>query len=139
MAYSQQPTIISMVAGATFSTNDIFKLVHANTAGQAIIATSSDTMAIGSLYGSTPSTAGTTASQSVPVAVGGVVKVQLVSSTKAAPNWIAGSSLGFGIAPTSELQPFGQIVSGASGGAGRVVSVLVSRTMLTTGSVLAGG
>jgi len=139
MAYSQAPTIISMVAGATFSSADVFKLVHANSAGQAIISTSSDTMAIGSLYASTPSTAGTTGSQSVPVAVGGVVKVQLASSTKAAGNWIGGSSAGLGVAPTSEIGVFGQIVSGASGGAGRVVSVLVSRFQVTTGSVLAGG
>jgi hypothetical protein len=137
MAYSEGPIIVSAVAGATFSTADIYKLVHLGTSGEVVISTSSDTFAFGSLYGRT-STTNSSGIQAVPVAVGGVVKVQLASSTKHVGQWIAGSSDGFGVAPTSELQPFGVIVSGASGGAGRVVSVHVSKTMLTTGSVLAG-
>lgn len=137
MAFTEAPTVISMVAGATFSTADLYKLVSMTASGEAIISTSSDTFALGSLYGRT-STTSSTGVQAVPVAIAGVVKVQLAASTKAAGGWIAGSSDGRGVAPTSELQPFGIIIDGASGGAGRVVSVLVSRTMLTTGSVLAG-
>ncbi len=138
MAHSESPVIVSAVAGATFSTADLYKLVTLTASGEVIISTSSDTLSFGSLYGRTRTTS-STGIEAVPVAVGGVVKVQLAASTKAAGNWIAGSSAGRGIAPTSENQIFGQIVDGSSGGAGRVVSVLVSRMMLTTGSVLAGG
>lgn len=137
MAYSESPTIVSAVAGATFSTADLYKLVTLTASGEVIISTSSDTFAFGSLYGRT-STTSSTGTQAVPVAVQGVVKVQLASSTLKAGKWIAGSSAGFGVAPTSELAPFGRIVSGSSGGAGRVVSVLVTPVHLTTGSVLAG-
>jgi hypothetical protein len=137
MAYSEQPVVVSAVAGATFSTADLYKLVTLTASGEVIISTSSDTFAFGSLYGRTGTTS-STGVQAVPVAVGGVVKVQLAASTLKAGKWIAGSSVGLGVAPTSELAAFGRIVSGSSGAAGRVVSVLVAPVHPTTGSVLAG-
>ena len=138
MAKTESAQIVSFVAGATFASTDLYKLVHLTTAGFAIIATSSDTLPIGSLYGRTSSTS-STGVEVVPVAIGGIIKVRMASSTKHVRNWIAGSSDGFGIAITSELSPFGQIVAGASGGSGRIVSVLVSRFTRSTASVLAGG
>ena len=137
MAFSESPTLASFVAGATFSTADLYKIVHLTTSGEVILSTSSDTYGLGTLYGKTNSTS-STGVEAVPVAVAGVVKCQLAASTKAAGGWIAASSDGLGVAPTSELQPFGRIVSGSSGAVNRVVSVLIDRTMLTTGSVLAG-
>ena len=110
-------------------------LVTLTASGEVLIATSSNTLSFGSLYGRTTTTS-STGIQAVPVAVGGVVKVQMASSTLSTPNWVGGSSDGFGVLPTTEIGVFGQIVSGASGGAGRVVSVLVSRFQSNTGSVL---
>lgn len=123
MAYSESATIVSQVAGSTFATSDLYKLVVVNSSGHVVVPDSTgNVLPFGSLYGRT-STTSAAASQAVPVAIDGIVKVQMAASTLSAGDYVAASTAGLGIAPTSDAYACGQIVSGSSGGAGRVVSV----------------
>ncbi len=132
MAYSESPTVISMVAGATFSTADLYKFVVVNTSGMVVLPnTTGNVYPIGTLYGVT-STTSSTGVQAVPVATAGVVKVQMAASTAADGNFVGSSTAGLGIAPTTDAYTFGIIVNGSSGAAGRVHSVLVARGPLST-------
>lgn len=127
MAYSESPTVISMVAGATFSTADLYKGLVVNSSGYVTLPdTTGDVTVIGTLYGVTSTTA-STGVQAVPVATAGVVKVQMAASTLAAGGIVAFSTAGLGIAPTTDAYRFGIIVNGSSGAAGRVHSVQVAR------------
>lgn len=128
MAYSESATIISMVAGATFSTSDLYKGLVVNSSGHVVVPnTTGDVSCIGTLYGRT-STTSAAGSQAVPVGVAGVVKVQMAASTLAAGNNIGFSTAGLGQAPSTDAYRFGTIVSGSSGAAGRIVSVLVTHS-----------
>lgn len=123
MAHTESATIVSRVAGATFSSADLYKFTVIDSSGHAVLPnTTGNVLPTGVLYGrtSTTSAAGT---QAIPVATAGIVKLQMASNTLSAGNFVASDTGGLGIAPTTDAYTAGQIVSGSSGGAGRIVSV----------------
>jgi hypothetical protein len=120
MAYSESAQIVSMDSGSTFAATDLYKFVVATTAGVVLPNTTGNVLPIGVLYGRTSTTS---AGQAVPVAIGGIAKVNMAASTLAAGDYVGSSTAGLGIAPSSDAYTAGQIVSGSSGGAGRKVSV----------------
>jgi len=132
MAITESARVISLVAGATFSTADVYKWVVLTTSGEVVLPnTTGNVLPVGTLYGRT-STTSSTGSQAVPVAVGGVIKVQMASSTQAAGDMVGSSTAGLGITPTTDAYTAGQIVVGTSGGAGRIHSVLKFTGPLST-------
>ena len=123
MAITESATIVSRVAGATFSSADLYKFTVVNSSGHAVLPdTTGNILPTGTLYGRT-STTSAAGSQAVPIGIGGIVKLQMASSTLSAGNFVASDTGGLGIAPTTDAYTAGQIVSGSSGGAGRIVSV----------------
>lgn len=125
MAYSEAATQISATAGATFSSADLYKwVVWASSQDRTVVLpnTTGNIVPIGVLYGrtSTTSAAGT---QAVPIAISGVVKLRMAASTLAAGQYVASSTAGLGIAPTTDAYVAGLIVAGSSGAANRVVTV----------------
>ena len=123
MAITESATIVSRVAGATFSSGDLYKFTVMNSSGHAILPnTTGNVLPIGTLYGRT-STASAAGVQAVPIATAGIVKLQMASNTLSAGNFVASDTGGLGIAPTTDAYTAGQIVSGSSGAAGRIVSV----------------
>jgi len=122
MAYSEDATIVSKVAGSTFAESDLYRFVVIDSSGHVVIPnTTGNVLPFGTLYGrtSTTSAAGT---QTVPVAISGVAKVQMAASTLSVGDYVASSTDGYGQAPSTDAYTAGQIVSGSSGGAGRIVS-----------------
>lgn len=130
MAYTESATIVSFVAGSTFAETDLYKgLVH-DGSGVVVPNTTGNILAIGTLYGRTSTTS--TDTEPVPVAISGVVKLQMAGSTLAAGDFVSVSTDGFGIAPSTDGYVFGRIVSGSSGSTGRVHSVLIQTGPLNT-------
>ncbi len=118
--------LISIVAGTTFASTQKFKGVVVNASGHAVLpdTTASQGRVVGTLYSETGSTsaAGT---EVVNVAYGPVVKVNMAASTLAVGGSMSFSTLGVGIAPsTDDLQPWGIILDGSSGAAGRIFTVV---------------
>jgi hypothetical protein len=66
---------------------------------------------------------GGSTSQAANVCVGGITQFRMSASTLSAGDVVGASSLGLGIAPTSDNAPIGRILYGSSGGAGRLVTV----------------
>ena len=123
MAITESATIVSRVAGATFSSGDLYKFTVMNSSGHAILPnTTGNVLPVGTLYGRT-STTSAAGVQAVPIATAGIVKLQMASNTLSAGNFVASDTGGLGIAPTTDAYTAGQIVSGSSGAAGRIVSV----------------
>lgn len=123
MAISNQAQVVSVVAGATFSSADLYKFVVLNTSGHAVLPnTTGNVLPFGVLYGYTGTTSAA-GSQAVPVAIGGIVKVQMAASTLAVGNYVGSSTAGLGIAPTTDAYTAGVIVKGSSGAAGRISSI----------------
>jgi hypothetical protein len=124
MAYSDSK-LISIIAGATFAESNLYSGVVIDSSGHAVLPNTTDTSAlvVGTLYGvtSTTSAAGV---QAVEVGVGPIVKVQMAASTRAAGQTIGFSTDGLGIAPTTDATQWGIILTGSSGGAGRIATVL---------------
>jgi len=130
MAFSESVKTVSLVAGATFSSSDLYKFVTVS-GGQAILPnTTGNVLPIGVLYGRTSTTSAGT--QAVPVAISGIAKVQLAASTQAAGDFVGSSTAGLGIVPTTDAYTAGQIVSGSSGSAGRIASVNLFTGPLST-------
>lgn len=127
MAFSDSQPTVSLVAGATFASGDLYKLVSVNSSGHAVIGPTTASGAVGTLLSKT-STSGAGAE---PVTIGllsGIGKLRLAGSTLAAGGTVAGSSDGLGIAPTTDQAQLGVIISGSSGSTGRVVSVLFAKS-----------
>lgn len=125
MAWSEGARIQSFTAGTTFSSTALYKLVVTATSQDRTVIvpdTTGDVLVVGSLYGRT-STTSAAGSQAVPVATAGAVKVQMAASTLSAGQFVAASTSGLGISPTSDSFAFGQILAGSSGAAGRIVTV----------------
>ena len=132
MAITESATIVSRVAGATFSSGDLYKFTVMNSSGHAVLPdTTGNVLPTGVLYGRT-STTSSAGSQAVPLAIAGIVKVQMAANTLSAGNFVASDTGGLGIAPTTDAYTAGQIVSGSSGGVGRIVSVQLFTGPLTT-------
>lgn len=121
-AYSESADIVSVVAATTFAASDLYKFVVIDGNGNCILPnTTGNVLPFGVLYGRTTTTS--TGAQAVPVAISGIVKVQMAASTEAAGGFIGSSTVGLGIAPSSDAYVAGQIVSGSSGSAGRIHTV----------------
>ena len=132
MAFTESADITSVIAGATFGSTELYKFVVLDSSGHAVTPdTTGNVLPYGVLYGITSTTVAA-GSQAVPVAIGGVVKVQMASSTIAAGGFIGSSTDGLGAAPTTDGYVAGQVVSGTSGGAGRIVSAKLFTGPLST-------
>ena len=101
-----------------------YSFVNVSTAGRAIYTTLGGT-AVGVVQdGTTNSTVDPT---SITVMVSGVSKVRIVSSsTVGVGEIISASSRGSIVASTAAAKRLGQIIAGTSGGANRIVSVLLA-------------
>ena len=129
MAVSQKMTVTSIQTMTPATTGDSlalssnqYKAIRLSTAdatrGQAVMITSSKCYdAVGILQNS-PSTA-----QPAAVCIKGVTPFRMSLSTLSAGDFIAASSLGLGVTPTSEHGQIGQIVYGSSGAVGRLVTI----------------
>ena len=124
MAGSQNQPTATLTAGATFAKTDLHKFIAINSTGHAVIG---PTTASGNIFGTLLSVTGTTAGAGVEVVtvglLSGVGLVRMSSSTAAAGNTVAASSLGLGTAPTTDQAALGVIVSGSSGALNRVATV----------------
>ena len=130
MAYTESATVVSYVAASTFAETDLYKFVVHDGSGVVLPNTTGNVLPVGVLYGRTSTTS--TDVEPVPVAIAGVVKVNMAASTLAAGDFVASSTAGLGIAPTTDAYTMGRIVSGSSGGAGRIVSVQLQTGPLST-------
>ena len=137
MAFSETANIVSRPAATTFSTSDRYKFVVVNASTSAGVVghvllpnTSGPTfLPFGVLYGITSTT---DVGQAVPIAIGGIAKVQMAANTLSAGDYVASSTVGLGIAPSSVAYTAGQIVSGSSGTTGRIHSVNLFTGPLST-------
>lgn len=116
---------ITVVAGTTFAVSALYTGVTLNSSGHAVIPNTTDITGtiIGTLYGVT-STTNAAGSQAVQIGIGPKLKVQMASNTLSAGNTVSFSTLGLGIAPTTDAATYGMIEQGSSGGAGRVHTVI---------------
>lgn len=122
MAWESPGHIISMPCVTTGIPR--YSFVNVSTAGRAIFTTLGGN-AIGVVQeGTTNSTVDPSA---IPVMVSGVSKVRVVSaSTVGVGDVISASSRGSVVASSAAAKRLGQIVAGTSGGANRIVSVLLA-------------
>ena len=124
MAGAQNQPQVSITAGSTFANSDLHKFIAVNSSGHAVIGPST---ASGNILGTLTSVTGTTAGAGVEaVSVGLLVGrglVRMSSSTAAAGNTVAASSLGLGTAPTTDQAALGVIVVGSSGALNRIATV----------------
>lgn len=125
MAADYATNKFSMVAGATFSTSDLYKGIVVDSSGHAVLTNTTDVsnLVVGTLYSVTATTAGAGV-EAVTIGYGPVVKVNMAGSTRAAGQTIGFSTAGLGIAPTTDADAWGVILSGSSGSAGRIASVV---------------
>jgi len=130
MAVSQKYTAASFFTATNATTartldksTNQYKAIGLTTAGGASLAFTTNPMLnyVGVLTNSP------TTSQVAAVAVSGVVQFRMSASTLSAGDVVGCSSLGLGIAPTSDNAPIGQIVYGTSGAAGRLVTINLQR------------
>ncbi len=124
MAGSQNQPQVSITAGATFPKTDLHKFIAVNSSGHAVIGPST---ASGNILGTLLSVTGTTGGAGVEVVSVGLLQgrglVRMSSSTAAAGNTVAASSLGLGTAPTTDQAALGVIVAGSSGALNRLATV----------------
>lgn len=128
MAWDQTAKV-SLTAGSTFSTGDLYKGVSVGTDGNAILVGSATgagstggNRLVGTLYSATATTS--TDDNAVLVGVGPVVKVFMAGSTlKAGDSITFSTGDSHGVAATTN-DAFGIIIDGSSGSTGRIVSVL---------------
>jgi len=120
VAFSDSQPTVSLLASAAFANADLYKFVSLNSSGHVAIGPTTASGAVGTLLSES-----TAAGNAVTVGLlSGIGKLRLAGSTRAAGQTIAGSSNGFGIAPTTDQAQLGTIVAGSSGSTGRIVSVL---------------
>ena len=126
MAYSVSQPTVSLIAETTFAKTDLYKFVELNSAGRVkIVASTGIGALVGTLLSETYSTS-TGANEIVTVGLlQGIGQVYMAGSTAHVGNTVSASSLGFGIAPTTNSQQLGIIVDGSgSSSTGRIYSVL---------------
>ena len=124
MAGAQNQPQVSITAGATFANTDLHKFIAINSSGHAVIGPST---ASGNILGTLTSVTGTTGGAGVEAVSVGLLQgrglVRMSSSTAAAGNTVAASSLGLGTAPTTDQAALGVIVVGSSGALNRIATV----------------
>ena len=125
MAYDGASDKFSLVAGTTFSTGDLYKGIVVNSSGHAVVPATTDVSnrVVGTLYSVTPTTGGAGV-ESVTIGYGPLVKAYAAGSTLAAGDLVGWSTAGAAIAPTTDADAWGVIVSGSSGSTGRIVTVV---------------
>jgi len=125
MAKSQGQPTFALTAGATFSNSDLYKFVRVNSSGHAVITGTTNSL---NVVGTLLSETGTTSAAGVEaVTIGALVgkgSVRLAASTAAAGNTVGASSVGYGVAPSTDALQLGTIVAGTSGAAGRIATVV---------------
>ena len=119
--------LISLRAGTTFAEADLYRAVGVSATGGAVLysvaaGATGGKGVIGTLYGITSTT---NAGQAVEIGVGPIVKAFAAGSTSHAGNIMTWSSDDAHLITATTNQPYGIIVSGASGTTGRIVSVKV--------------
>jgi hypothetical protein len=128
MAYSESQPEVSHIAATTFARADLHKFVQFKSSTRSpaevqVVATTG----IGDLAGTLLSVTATTSGAGVEtVTVGllqGIGKVYMAGSTRDSGQTISASSLGFGIAPTTNSAQLGHIIDASSGSTGRIASV----------------
>jgi len=125
VAYAEAQPHVTLIAETTFASSDLYKFVELSANGRVqVVASTGIGNAVGTLLSQTYSTS-TGANESVTVGLlQGIGKVYMAGSTLDAGAAISASSLGFGIAPTTNSAQLGHIVEGSSGSTGRINSVL---------------
>ncbi len=119
--------LISLRSGSTFAETDLYKAVGVSATGGAVLYSAAagatgGAGVIGTLYGVTSTT---NAGQAVEIGVGPVVKAFAAGSTAHAGNIMTWSTDDAHLVAGTTNEPYGIIVSGASGTTGRIVSVKV--------------
>ncbi len=107
------------VSTALNDSTDQYKFVTLSTAGNVAPISSSNVTATLGVIVNTP-----TSLEVAQVQLAGVVQVRFPSSTDSAGDLVAASSVGLGVAPTTDAGAQGRIEYGTSGGA-RLMSVLL--------------
>lgn len=126
MAYSESQPTVSLIAETTFAKTDLYKFVNLSSDVKvSIVATTGIGRVVGTLLSDTYSTS-TGADETVTIGLlQGIGQVYMAGSTLESGDVVSASSLGFGIAPTTNSQQLGIIVDGAaSSSTGRIYSVL---------------
>lgn len=125
MAIRESQPVVSLIAETTFARGDLHKFVEILDSGRCqVVASTGIGRVAGTLLSQTYSTS-TGANETVSVGLlTGIGKVYMAGSTLAAGGLVSASSLGFGIAPTTNSAQMGVIVDGSSGSTGRIHSVL---------------
>lgn len=128
MASDYGPSKFSAVAGATFSTSDLYKAVTIDSSGHAVLyhagaGTTGGKGVAGVLY-SVTSTTSAAGSEAVTIGTGPVVKAFAAGSTLAAGNLVTWSTDDSHLVAATTNEPFGQILAGSSGSTGRIVTVV---------------
>lgn len=128
MAVDYDPVKFSAVAGATFSTSDLYKGVTIDSSGHAVLyhngaGTTGGKGVAGTLY-SVTSTTDSAGSEAVTIAQSGVLKGFMSGSTLAAGDLVTFSTDDSHLVAATTNEPFGQILAGSSGSTGRIVSVI---------------
>lgn len=130
MAVSHQMTVVSFPVIATSDTgkslhhsSNQYCAVGLTTAGQATLKFTTNVGALSTaqvigVLQNNPTTA-----QVAAVCVAGVTKLRMAANTLDQGEGVAASSIGLGIAPTSNNWKIGTILYGSSGAAGRVVTI----------------
>lgn len=128
MAYEIPGFSVTVPAGADLSTQQ-FRFVSLNASGQAVNpATTAMTVPFGVLQNK-PNASGAAAQ----VMISGVSKLQMAASTLAAGDFVGASTAGQGFGgSTNGFYKAGIIMSGSSGAAGRIVTVLLHPFGVTT-------
>lgn len=123
MAYESSQFVYSgLVAGATLGSAQYKGVILSSTGGVIIPNTTS---VIGTCIGilqNKPAAAGDAAT----VAFGGLSKFVMAASTRSVGDWIACSTAGLGVIPSTDATRIGRIVAGSSGAVNRVVTVALS-------------
>lgn len=124
MAYSESQPTVSLIAETTFAKTDLYKFVAMSTTnGRVLINATTAGKAYGTLLSQTYSTS-TGANEAVTVGLLiGIGKVFMAGSTSHAGNMVSASTLGYGVAPSTNMLQLGIVVDGSSGTTGRIHSV----------------
>lgn len=125
MAVSQDMTVSSFPVATPGSTavslanaTNQYKAVALTTNGEAAINFTTNVQTVVGILQNSPTTA-----QVAAVAVSGVTQFRQAANTVDAGEAVAASSLGLGIAPTSDNWKIGTVLYGSSGAAGRLVTI----------------
>jgi len=130
MAVSELTQITSFISETTLSSAYLYKLAYLTSDGYVSVpatgsgwTTGPKQAPIGVCYGVTQSTS--TQAEAIPIAIGGIVKIQFTSdSTNVPGQFVCASSGGLATSPSTANFIIGRLVSLTTGGARNIGSVL---------------